>query len=71
MLITVFLSGLAGFTVYVYMQQTVKRAVVKPIAKDGKVVGELLSEKKRYQVLWERWGWWVGLAAGFLIGWSI
>jgi hypothetical protein len=53
-----------------FLNQVVKQAVVEPVI-GGKLPVKVFSEKRRWQVWWEDWKFFVGLGAGLLVSFWI
>lgn len=57
--------------IILYLRQRVSAAAVKPYGKDGVMLAERLSEKRRWVMLKERYGVQIGIAialAGVAVG---
>lgn len=56
------LTAFAIFLLILYLRQRISAAAVKPVGKDGVMLAERLSEKKRYVMLKEKYGVQIGIA---------
>lgn len=67
----VLLAFIAIGLVYLWLTRTIKKAVVQPVMKNGKLLDPLLSEKPRWKAIKEDHGvaigFWLGLGLVLLV----
>lgn len=58
-----------------WLTATIKRAVVSPVAPDGKLLGAVLSEKVRWKAIKEDHGiaigFWMGVTLALWLAWAV
>lgn len=58
-----------------WLTATVKKAVVQPVMRDGKLIGPLLSEKPRWKLIKEEYGlmigFWLGVGLAAWLAWGV
>jgi hypothetical protein len=53
--------------VRMWLMAIVKKAVVQPVMRDGKLIGPLLSEKPRWKLIKEEYGFIIGAWLGIIL----